>query len=401
MFPAARRRKDKDSALEARPIGLAVAILALIMGAGASFLLDDGPTPEFAPAVLAGVLPTPALVERESDESAAPLSVAATAAPDGVTSGAAPPDPAADPIAADTASESDTTEIAAVGERAPAAAPAGSDDADSDDPGADDRAGAPVAAPATPIAWAQPLQNLAPGVVDRLLAIENNVAIVAIDLRRDLVFTHQGDAYFDLASVAKVPLMLALLRDAERQQRSISEQDQLLLQLMIQWSDNDATNVVWDRVGGMARELLADLGISHGFLFINDNWGGGTGNAEAVARLFQAIVQGDTLSPAVRDGAMRLLDGVAAVQRWGISDGLPPEGPRVGLKNGWYPNSDGWLVHSAGYVLDPDGNPDYVVVVLSADHETLADGVSLVEAIAADLHAALRPAANDVSLLRR
>ena len=379
-------------------------MLALLLGAGASFLLDSGSSDG---KVAGASVATAVRSEVEATDTPAPARTSEAAGnavvrPEPVAAAAPRASAAAQILDAATASDVSIDPEAPTG-TAVAAPPAGTAEAA--------RADAPTAASAVSGPGtgdpsmvggerAQALQNLAPQLVERLGQIENSVAIAAIDLRRELVFAHEAETYYDLASVAKIPLMLALLEDVERRRQLISEDDQLLLQLMIQWSDNSATGVVWDRLGTAAQELLTALGVSPGVLFINDDWGGGTGNAGGVARLFREIVEGERLSPAVRSDAMALLDGVAAVQRWGLSAGLPADGPRVGLKNGWYPTDDGWLVHTAGYVVNAAGEPDYVVVILSAGHETLDDGVALVEEVATELHAALRPRAGDPALLR-
>ena len=236
----------------------------------------------------------------------------------------------------------------------------------------------------------QPLGNLAPDVVDLLLEPPGEISVAMIDLRRNLAFTHRGDVYFDLASVSKVPLMLTVLREREREERALTQHDRRLLEVMIQSSNNEAASTLWDEVSGQVPSLLFDSELWPGIL-LPRGWGLWTGTAEGVARVFQEIVAGDWFSPDVRDDAMGLLDGVVHWQRWGVSAGLPDDGATVALKNGWYPQKAGWIVHSAGYVLDAGGRPDYVLVILSRHNPTLEDGIALLEEIAAGLHAALRP----------
>ena len=235
----------------------------------------------------------------------------------------------------------------------------------------------------------QPLGILAPAIAERLASLPNGVGITTIDLRRDLIFTHHAGAYYDLASVAKVPLMLAVLQEGEREERALSRREQVLLELMIHTSSNEAANALWQDAVNAVPGLLSQLDVWPGIL-VPGGWGLWTGNAYGVAQVFREIVAGESLSEGVRHDAMSLLAGVASWQRWGISAGLPEGGGSVALKNGWYPAKDGWLVHSAGYVLDAGGQPDYVIVILSAQHKSLADGVELVEEIAASIHAALR-----------
>ena len=235
----------------------------------------------------------------------------------------------------------------------------------------------------------QPLGILAPAIAERLAALPNGIGITTIDLRRDLIFTHQADTYYDLASVAKVPLMLAVLQEGERAERTLSRRERVLLETMIHTSSNEAASALWQGAGTAVPDLLTQLDVWPAIL-VPGGWGLWTGNAYGVAQVFREIVEGESLSEGVRHDAMGLLAGVASWQRWGISAGLPEGGASVGLKNGWYPAKDGWLVHSAGYVLDAGGQPDYVIVILSAQNKTLAGGIELVEEIAASIHAALR-----------
>ena len=244
-----------------------------------------------------------------------------------------------------------------------------------------------LAPPELPVT--QPLGILAPAIAERLAALPNGIGITTIDLRRDLIFTHHADTYYDLASVAKVPLMLAVLQEGERAERTLSRREKVLLELMIHTSSNEAASALWQGAGNAVPDLLTQLDVWPGIL-VPGGWGLWTGNAYGVAQVFREIVEGAALSEGVRHDAMGLLAGVASWQRWGVSAGLPEGGASVGLKNGWYPAKDGWLVHSAGYVLDAGGQPDYVIVILSGQNKSLAGGIELVEEIAASIHAALR-----------
>jgi len=237
------------------------------------------------------------------------------------------------------------------------------------------------------------LDNLAPLAAKLIEFMPNQISIAAIDLRRGLTFAHQPDTYYDLASLAKIPLMLTLLDVLDSEQRGPTEAEQALLELMIHWSDNQATDALWQRVGDREQALIETLQLSPRLTFVSDGWGGLEGGAFGVALLFQEILDSPALSPAIRTQALDLIDGVVHFQHWGLSAGLPADqAAAVSLKNGWYPTQSGWLVHSAGIVHDAAGQPDYVIAILTADHATLQEGIDIVESIAAQLHAAMRPA---------
>jgi hypothetical protein len=61
------------------------------------------------------------------------------------------------------------------------------------------------------------------------------------------------------------------------------------------------------------------------------------------------------------------------------------EDTRVLLKNGWYPEDDGWCVNSAGIVVPPR-KPDYVLVVLSCEQPSFEDGLRVTETIAGEIN---------------
>ena len=212
----------------------------------------------------------------------------------------------------------------------------------------------PVAAPLPELELAppdlpvtQPLGILAPAITERLAALPNGVGITTIDLRRDLIFTHHAGAYYDLASVAKVPLMLAVLQEGEREERTLSRREQVLLELMIHTSSNEAANALWQDAVNAVPGLLSQLDVWPGIL-VPGGWGLWTGNAYGVAQVFREIVAGESLSEDVRHDAMRLLAGVAPWQRWGISAGLPEGAPAWRSRTaGTPPRTVGWCTARA------------------------------------------------------
>jgi hypothetical protein len=94
------------------------------------------------------------------------------------------------------------------------------------------------------------------------------------------------------------------------------------------------------------------------------------------------------LNQASREYGLRLMSQVIPAQRWGVTAGAGP-GVIVHVKNGWLPNPQLWVVNSLGAFTSHQGV--YKIVVLSQGNADLADGITLVQGVAAVVNHALAP----------
>ena len=210
------------------------------------------------------------------------------------------------------------------------------------------------------------------------------VGIAVIDLETAAVYEFQADRRVPLASVAKIPLMLAVLRDAP------SAVEQVLVTRMITLSDNLAADELWVAIGGRESvgRVWAAVGLWPDGVALGDHWGAVEANAREVVQLIATAIAGMVFPREVQRAVRQELEHVVAEQAWGISAGVP-ESAVVGLKNGWLEYGDGWLIHSVGYVRDRDGVPRYAIAILTSDQPSLRDAVDTIESISAAVHAAL------------
>ena len=79
------------------------------------------------------------------------------------------------------------------------------------------------------------------------------------------------------------------------------------------------------------------------------------------------LVFGEIVNAVHRSVALTMLTNVIDGQRWGIPAGAADSGEEiVGVKDGWYPDDDGWRVNSIGFVspLSPGAQP-YAIAVMT------------------------------------
>ena len=223
------------------------------------------------------------------------------------------------------------------------------------------------------------------------------------------VLTPDGTRYaggdegtFALASVAKLPVMIATLERARLEQRELTTRERSLLELMITVSSNAATDSLWESLGsgeGVAA-ILAPYGITSIEFAPDHQWGDSRATPIAIAQLLELLIDDDSpLAPAVRSEALALMRAVVADQRWGASGGIDlgdGDAVTLAIKNGWYPETSGWLLNTAAVIsLSADGTAasDYIVVVLSEGATTQTEGVRTIEEIAAAINHELVPVA--------
>ena len=162
---------------------------------------------------------------------------------------------------------------------------------------------------------------------------------------------------------------------------------------MITISDNASAATLWRLLGrdsavGLQLEALGFAPLR--FTLVPD-WGDMRAGALDVARLFAAIADGSNLAPSSQETALRLLWSVVSEQAWGVSAGLDgqPLPTSVALKNGQYPDPDGWRVHSAGLVAFGDGPPRYALAILTGQQPSFTVAKVTIEGVAERLYAAL------------
>lgn len=241
----------------------------------------------------------------------------------------------------------------------------------------------PSPAPSPPLENTGALSAPSPGV--RL-----SVAVLETDTGRSAVF---GEGKFDTASIVKVDILAALLLHAQDAGRELTEEEQALAAAMIRRSDNEATHALWAVIGREAGLDAANarLGLTGTRGGEGGHWGLTQTTSEDQLTLLRAVFPpagtGSALSPESRAYIRRLMAGVVADQRWGVSAAGDGE---VRLKNGWLPRSHTqlWDINSIGSVVAQGRR--YLVAVVSDGHADYASGVAAVEAAAAAAVASFR-----------
>ncbi len=205
----------------------------------------------------------------------------------------------------------------------------------------------------------------------------SNVGVVVYDITRQQEYTYNPDGEFIMASSAKVPIMLTLLTILERQQRGPTPDELSLLTTMIENSNNDSAQALFDEIGG-AGPLAAFMQSVRvpGMRPDPDAWGWSTISPRAMVRLLTLLHGGTILTAQDRALALGLMGNIEPDQQAGVGD-TAPSGAQVAMKDGWVQGPDGlWATNSSGIVTV--GSETYMIAVYSQHLATLDDGQSIV-----------------------
>ena len=159
---------------------------------------------------------------------------------------------------------------------------------------------------------------------------------------------HDAGAHFESASVVKVMLMVAYLREARN--RGLDDHDRNLLAPMIKRSANDPASTIYLDVGaGALKKLARDAGMK-GFS-TGPTWGSSRIAPGSQARFFYEL---ERYIPERHVGyALKLMADIVSRQRWGIPPAVP-QGWRIHFKGGWAPEAAGWKINQVALITNGD-----------------------------------------------
>ncbi|MEO0494194.1 MAG: S-layer homology domain-containing protein [Actinomycetota bacterium] len=189
------------------------------------------------------------------------------------------------------------------------------------------------------------------------------------------------------ASVIKAQVLAGVLLDAQEAGRDLTATEAANVELMMHYSHNrPPTSELYLQVGSAAGMEALDArfavpGTSH-----TPRYGATLSTAADRTILVDALlVGGGPLDDASRAAAWEWMSGVSDAQSWGVSAGLPAD-HEFALKNGFYPMSGrGWRLGTTGAVRDRDGGV-YAMTVMTEQNATEAEGIALVERVAAHVN---------------
>lgn len=223
-------------------------------------------------------------------------------------------------------------------------------------------------------------------IADALDGRQGAAALAIYDRHTGTHCEFKAGTHFDSASVVKVTVLGALLRQTEEAHRKLTPKEVRLTTKMITKSDNDATNALWHQIGPAAvKRFLSLAEMQHTVPGRDGAWGLTQITAADQLKLMQLLTTDNAvLAPTSRGYALGLMHRVTPEQRWGVPAGAP-NAKSVHVKNGWLPRkTDGWRVNSVGTFLD-DGH-DYGMAVLSTGNHTMGYGVATIESAARVIH---------------
>jgi beta-lactamase class A len=225
-------------------------------------------------------------------------------------------------------------------------------------------------------------------------ADEDDVSVAVENLGTGASASYNVSDKYVTASIVKIDILCTLLYQAQLSGRSPSNSEVSLATTMIENSNNDAAQHLFEDDGGApaitaANKIfgLTDTTVEQGFLDeAGYSWGDTTTTAlDQLQLLRQVFTTSSVLTATNRGFIKKLMAGVESDQRWGVSaaaDDPSASGSDYLLKNGWLPRrtTNLWEINSIGEVQH-DGR-QYLVAVLSSNNKTMDSGIGVVQQLA-------------------
>ena len=220
-------------------------------------------------------------------------------------------------------------------------------------------------------AWAG-FDALSPDVAKYLAGFGKNVGSVVFDMTRNQYYSYNETTPFVLASSSKVSLMVSYLLWLESQGRGPNASENTTLTNMIEHSDNNAAQLIFDRLGGSSGQaaFYKRIGVT-GYVSNPYGWGWASLPPLGQMQVLTLLQEGKVLTAHDRAYALNLMSHIEPDQDMGVGETLPP-GATVAMKDGWVPAPDGlWAINTSGIVTA--GSETYIIVVYTA-HQSDYDG---------------------------
>ncbi|MFJ1974795.1 serine hydrolase [Streptomyces sp. NPDC087903] len=255
----------------------------------------------------------------------------------------------------------------------------------------------PVVAGAAPAAAATPTVSctssnaalatkLKKDITAALVNRKGTIAVGLYDRSTKTTCTLRPATAYDSASVVKVTVLGALLWDAQKTGRALTDREKTLAKAMITKSDNSATSTLWAQLGlTKVKGFLAAANMTRTTPGANGYWGLTQINVTDEQRLLKLVTASNTvLTDNSRTYIRTLMSQVISSQRWGTPYGAPST-VSVHVKNGWLERAThGWRVHSVGTFKG--GGHDYMITVLTHGNSTMSYGITTIQGVAKVIH---------------
>ena len=229
--------------------------------------------------------------------------------------------------------------------------------------------------------------NLASAVAGLVKSDDGNVSVAVEDLSTGAKANYNVSKNYVTASIVKLDIVETLLYDDQEDDTSPTSSQKVLITDMIEQSDNHAALDLFNDEGGASAITAANKVFRLTDTDVDEDAFGDTTTTvtDQVLLLRQAFTSDSQLTAANRSYIQSLMSRVEPDQRWGVSaaaDDSSSSATDYMLKNGWLPRSatNLWEINSIGEV-EHDGR-EYLVAVLSANNETMDDGVDVIQHVA-------------------